>query len=418
MNFSKVAFKLRENIAHFSGELSKRLDKTAQRFIGEAIYGILYSQSVLLTDIGRSLETDVSMKKLEERFCRQLGKQEIWASIQESLLEEAGPKVKDDTLLILDIGDIQKKYAKKMQYLAEVRDGSEKVIGEGYWLCDVIGTTLDTDAIIPLYQTLYSQDSPDFKSENDEILKAISRVAEKLGNKGIWIIDRGGDRENIFKPFLNYNRRFIIRLVGTRNLIYKRHSINALILATICNCHYKETIVKEENGEEKVSEIEYGFMPVKLPFHNKKLYLLVIKGYCSKPIMILTTEPLKRKRIVLERVLKSYFKRWSIEETFRFLKQTYDIENIRVIRYNCLRNMMVLVLAVFYFLAVVLDGNQKLVIMSGFILKCAKRVFGIPDFKYYALGDGISNIFTRSPGRMVDIIYARSESQQVSLNFT
>ena len=30
--------------------------------------------------------------------------------------------------------------------------------------------------------------------------------------------------------------------------------------------------------------------------------------------------------------------------------------------------------------------------------KCAKRVFGIPDFKYYALGDGLGNIFSRFPG--------------------
>ena len=230
-------------------------------------------------------------------------------------------------------------------------------------------------------------------------------VGEKVGNRGIWIIDRGGDRGNIFKPFLNYNRRFIIKLVGTRNLIYKRRSVNSLMLTNLCNCHYKDIIVKEEKGKDRSYEIRYGFLPVRLPFHRQRLYLLVIKGYGEKPIMLLITEPLKHNRNVLKNILKSYFKRWSIEETFRFLKQTYDLENIRVIRYNCLINMMVIVLAVFYFLAVILDGNQKLVIVLGFILKCAKRVFCIPDFKYYALGDGISNIFTRSPGRILDNIY-------------
>lgn len=63
---------------------------------------------------------------------------------------------------------------------------------------------------------------------------------ENAGNRGIWIIDRGGGREIIYKPFLKDDQRFIIRLVGTRNLIYKSQSINALILATICNCHYSE----------------------------------------------------------------------------------------------------------------------------------------------------------------------------------
>jgi len=55
--------------------------------------------------------------------------------------------------------------------------------------------------------------------------------------------------------------------------------------------------------------------------------------------------------------------------------------------------MMALLLAVFYFVAVVLDQTQKLTIMAGHILKSAKRVFGIPDFKYYALGDGLGNFF-------------------------
>jgi hypothetical protein len=37
--------------------------------------------------------------------------------------------------------------------------------------------------------------------------------------------------------------------------------------------------------------------------------------------------------------------------------------------------------------------------MSGYILQAAKRVFGVPDFKYYAMSDGISAIFNRSPGK-------------------
>ncbi len=47
---------------------------------------------------------------------------------------------------------------------------------------------------------------------------------------------------------------------------------------------------------------------------------------------------------------------------------------------------MALLLTVFYFIAVKLDTNQKLRIMTGHILKQAKRVFGIPNFKYYASG--------------------------------
>ena len=60
---------------------------------------------------------------------------------------------------------------------------------------------------------------------------------------------------------------------------------------------------------------------------------------------------------------------------------------------------MPLILAVIYFSAVVLDGKEKLKIMVGHVFAAAKRVFGIPDFKYYALSDGLKKLFDRHPGR-------------------
>jgi hypothetical protein len=51
--------------------------------------------------------------------------------------------------------------------------------------------------------------------------------------------------------------------------------------------------------------------------------------------------------------------------------------------------------------------------MAGHVLKSAKRVFGIPDFKYYAIGDGLSNIFSRFPGKL----QKHKEIQQSQLSF-
>ena len=39
------------------------------------------------------------------------------------------------------------------------------------------------------------------------------------------------------------------------------------------------------------------------------------------------------------------------------------------------------------------------VIMADYAKKAAKRLFGIPEFSYYALSDGLSAIFTRHPGK-------------------
>ena len=56
-----------------------------------------------------------------------------------------------------------------------------------------------------------------------------------------------------------------------------------------------------------------------------------MKGFGDKPIMFLTNVPLKRSRKVLWRMVRAYLKRWSVEGTIRFVKQSYDLENVRVL---------------------------------------------------------------------------------------
>lgn len=113
MNYSHLATKLCNKITRFSGILSEKLDKTARGFVQEALYGIMASQSVMLTEIGRQLSGHMSLKKLEERFSRQLIKTRIGHCLQERILTMAGERIKEKTLLILDISDIKKKYAEK-----------------------------------------------------------------------------------------------------------------------------------------------------------------------------------------------------------------------------------------------------------------------------------------------------------------
>lgn len=60
---------------------------------------------------------------------------------------------------------------------------------------------------------------------------------------------------------------------------------------------------------------------------------------------------------------------------------------------------MPLVLAAMFFAACILDHDQRLRIMAQYVETAAKRLFGIPDFKHYALADGMSALFSRHPGK-------------------
>jgi len=414
MNFSHLANKLRSKITKFSGILSKDLDKTARRFIKEAVYGIMASQSVMLTEMGRQLESRVSLKKIEERFSRQLIKPKIWSCLHKRILSLASSRVKDKTLLILDLSDLKKKYAEKMEYMATVRDGSDGgELVDGYWTNQVIASEVGSNEITPLYFSLYSQASPAFTSENIEIIKAMNVVGKAVHNRGIWVIDRGGDRDALYKPLLHNQRDFIVRMVGSRDLIYKGHRGRALWLAAGCRLLHQKSFVKIMHGKEVQYNIRFGSVPVQLPDMDVPLNMVVVNGIGNRPMMLLTSLNIGSGKKDLWFIIQAYMKRWSIEETIRFIKQTYDLENIRLLKYTRLQNMMALLLAVFYFVAVTLDQTQKLMVMAGHILKSAKRVFGIPDFKYYAIGDGLCNIFSRFPGRL----QKQTEIHQSQLSF-
>ena len=416
MNFSHLANKLRSKITRFSGILSQDLDKTARRFVQEAVYGIMASQSVMLTEIGRQLESRVSLKKIEERFSRQLIKPKLWASIHARVLFMARSRVKENTLLILDLSDLKKKYAEKMEHMATVRDGSDHgELVHGYWTNQIIAAEVGSEQITPLHFSLYSQASPEFAGENNQIIQAMDQVGGALDNKGIWVIDRGGDRDALFEPLLQNKRDFIVRLVGSRDFIYQGNKARSLWLAFACRSPYKRSFVRLKQGKEVQYNIRYGSVPVQLPDIDGQLNMVVVQGISSKPMILLTTLRMNTEKD-LWFVIQAYMKRWSVEETIRFIKQTYDLENIRVLKCARLQNMMALLLAVFFFISVVLDQSQKLSIMAGHILKNAKRVFGIPDFKYYALGDGLYNIFSQFPGELQN--HQKRKQIQLAFGFT
>jgi branched-subunit amino acid aminotransferase/4-amino-4-deoxychorismate lyase len=108
---------------------------------------------------------------------------------------------------------------------------------------------------------------------------------------------------------------------------------------------------------------------VRLPECPKRpLWLVVVKGLGKKPLMLLTTEPMRRNRKVLWWAVETYLTRWRVENTIRFIKQSYNFEDIRVLTYkltyNRLKNMATLVLAASYFAAVWLGTRTKLNILA------------------------------------------------------
>lgn len=389
MYFAKTGQKLREQMVRFSGELSTGLPKVTRRFVAEMVFGIQARGSVRLTEVGRALGERISLKKTEERLSRQLGRRGLERQLQRRLIEQASGRIEDDTLLVLDLSDVTKKYAEKMENLGRVRDGSEKELAWGYWTLNIVGANSKGTKLVPLYGRLFSHVVEGHESENIEIRDAIDEVAEVVGKRGIWVMDRGGDRGYLFKYLLSSKHRFMIRVRADRGLRTTQGRASALDLARSCPMLFNETMVKEEAGQERQVHLACGLRKVRLPDRREELTLVVVKGFGQEPLMILTNLPVRRSRKSIWHVVQSYITRWRIEDVIRFVKQSYRLEDMRCLTYHRLQALMALVTAAAYFAAVYLGLRMKLRVLAGHVLRASKRVFGIPDFRMYALADGI-----------------------------
>ncbi|MCD6516189.1 MAG: transposase [Candidatus Aminicenantes bacterium] len=258
--------------------------------------------------------------------------------------------------------------------------------------------------------------SPYFQSENLEIRRAIHKVSKATEKKGIWVIDRGGDRNYIFDYMLNNYLSFLIRLKKTRDLIYRGGEHLVLELALTCPLPYAERVVKQEKGKETIYDLQFGSRPVKLPGKKEPLTLVVVRGYGKEPIMLLTDLRVTKSRKSIWGIVESYLTRWSIEETIRFLKQSYKVEDIRLLTYHRLQNMMAILTAVAYFVMVYLGLRTKLRVLARHVMIASRRLFGIPDFHFYALADGIREyLFGRQKGLQRFHHQWLEENKQLSL---
>ncbi len=393
---SKSAGKIKGQISRFGQKISWGYKRPVRKWMIQMLYGIQASKDVKLSNIARSLNEEIALIKTESRLSRNLGRLDLTESINRKLTGEGSKRIQQETVIALDLSDLDKPYAEKMEYLALVRDGSTgERRSKGYWLVDVLGADVEGEDLIPLYGELYSQEAKDFKSENCQILNVMDRVIEGIGQKGIWAVDRGADRSRLLKGFLEKKLRFVVRLVGDRDLVLKGgQKKNSLKIAWECHCPYQRELKIEKDGQTKKKTISVGQIRVKLPFSGKRLSLVVVKGWGEKPMMLLTNVVVKFQGVM--RILEIYLTRWKCEESYRFIKQAYNLEDVRVLSYTALRNMMVLVQAVFYFVSAELGKNLKLNILLKKLFEKAKRFFEIPEFRQYAIADGIYKILFSS----------------------
>ena len=401
MNDTTIASKAKAQLAGFMGKVFTHFSKPSRRFVEECIYGIQASGDTKLSSIVRAIDDDIRPIYTEKRLSRNLDDETLETSIADAVLKDGARSVGADTLLLVDPTEMRKEFAHAMEHVTLVRDASRSskegrdVLVNGYHGCMVAACRIGGRKTVPLALRLWSSRAPGFKGENDEVLKILKAVYAATGGKGVTVYDRGGDRPAFYGYLIGNDRDFVIRLTG-RNVLSWRGMHEASDLARECTMRHSHHVTFGSHGRECNVPVSFGAMPVRLPMHpEKELHMVVVKGFGRDPMMLITSLPVSGSFESQWRVVDAYLSRWRVEETIRFVKQSYGFENIRVLSYARIRNMASLVLASAYFATVWIGRHARREVLAEHIKRLGKRLNEVPEFAAYAIADGIRRAFTR-----------------------
>jgi len=400
---SSTINRFKAQVNKFSGIISKELNKVQSRLVKELVYGIQASKDIKISSVSRSLQESIPLAKTEDRICRNLAAKDISSDINAQILRLGSSKVTKDMVITIDPGDITKPYAKAMENLCNVYDGSKGATAIGYHLCQVTAANLEHNTIVPLYCEVFSDKEADYKTATKKVISIIEHLHQSIGSNGVWAIDRMGDCNEIVDCFLDNGLDFVTRLKLNRWLIVHNKNggevpVKTANLEKHMKLNFRAQITKIDNGKEKLLNLKFGIKKVQLQNDPKQwLNVLFIKGYGAKPMILLTNlEPDKDNTAQVFRILEIYLTRWKCEECYRYLKQSYKLEDIRVRSYNGIRNMAAIVHAIAYFISIYIGISLKLKVLVQKIFILSKRFFGVSSFFHYAMADGIFELLSKT----------------------
>ena len=313
----------------FIGHLTEDLTKPTTKFITELLCGMLFSYNLVLTNVAARVPQQTTITGIAKRFRRHLA--DDW-SVPELLLSNylrwLRRRLDTDSLFIVDLTDLAKPYAKKMENIALVRDGDKGTLVTGYWCIEVYA--IDKEGILwPVILWPYSLQAEGQLSENEQILKILSILDEHFGEGfGIWVFDRGFDRINLIEPFLASKRHFIIRQRGDRTVI----------LSNGVHIRLSDLV------EHLFSERDDGLVYKKLYLVGRKKPLYVVAyhtaGY-NEPVILLT-DMVAENLELSGRIRRGYLRRWDCEPSIQFLKSKIGLERFAVRRYKSMQRLVFL----------------------------------------------------------------------------
>ena len=389
-NFTSNTYILKREILTFSNKISKSLSKPDKKFIADMTYGMLASQSCLLTDIVDQLHEDTKKVNSVERLTKHLNKGTPSAALK-SYLKTIRKWVPSEPVIHIDDSDVIKPDGYKFEALGLVRDGSKStdkktVYQKGYHVTEACALTANGHPV-SIFSKIHSSKEKNFTSINNITFSAMER-GKALFGKATFVMDRGYDDNKMFLKLDELEQDYVIRLTARRKLFFHGKWVPATQLRSQRKGKIKTPLIyKGKKHNAYLSHVK-----VQITASKKDIYLVLVYGITEHPMMLATNKEIHSKEDVVN-VAKTYFSRWRIEEYFRCKKQMFRFENFRVRKLTAINALNFYITICMAFLAHISMKSESNALKAA-IIQMADPIKEKVHFCYYRLAKGISGILS------------------------
>jgi hypothetical protein len=387
------------NLHNFLKIIGNNLSVPDKKFLRDSTIGLIRCGKPVVCQMARHLPNQRTrfLSRLDRLEAHLVKESEFDDQVKSALPEVWLPFVHDDTPIILDLSDIAKPSAKKMDYLATIRDGSTGKLVNGYWLVELYAS-LSRKNPVPVLLEPFSHQEPYSPGQNPVVLAAVHKIFELTNKRGVLVVDRGFDGWVMFEDWLDNEYRFVARLVGKRHLlrfyggseqsgILQRMPVRAQQLAEQTPTPHRFYKLVKRHGKPALRITQIGRVKVRLPGREEELTLVVSRlAGNDKPMMLLTNLPVKNLADA-KRVLRFYIRRWECEEGIRFLKNQANLEKIRTFRWSAIRRLVLLTVLVMTYLDWLVEEHPNI---CDRLIYLSQPLPDKPDFLLYRLLGGLT----------------------------
>ncbi len=156
-------------------------------------------------------------------------------------------------------------------------------------------------------------------------------------------------------------------------------------------------------------------IPIRLcEFPDKELVLAAVYGFGEEPMLLLSGLKMQERKKLCHIITKVYLLRWRIEEYFKFKKQQFELEDLRVMSLQPIRILNFFATLATGYIGLTSSVHRKSIFLEE-LKECSKRIYEVPKFIFYALGYAIERVLSMSRTGIGGFLVKKVRSQQLNL---